>query len=259
MGGGKSDYIQIQSYPNEVNKYVDLIKSMNSRNADDANALSSYISNGGWNARKNGRDLNIVQNHYHESIENGKYIITITNPSTDWREWIKTLGDLPFEFTCRDTQDGYQISCDSSISKKYPKVFKMFKQVFRKSSQCVSCRVCETNCKNGCISFTNGGLSISNCIHCGQCQEIDDGCLVYHSLRISTGEGKMKKESINSFANHAPKPDWVQEFFDLKEEYWNENTLNKKLQEPKLKRFLREGGLIDSNGKTTFLFDIVLS
>ena len=60
-----------------------------------------------------------------------------------------------------------------------------------------------------------------------------------------------------TFANHAPKPDWVQEFFDLKEEYWNENTLNKKLQEPKLKRFLREGGLIDSNGKTTFLFDIV--
>mgnify|MGYP006986364394 FL=1 len=67
----------------------------------------------------------------------------------------------------------------------------------------------------------------------------------------------MAKGSINSFANHAPKVEWVQEFFDMREEYWEENTLNKKNQEPKLKIFLRDGGFTDAKGITTPLFEIV--
>lgn len=67
----------------------------------------------------------------------------------------------------------------------------------------------------------------------------------------------MAKESINSFANHAPKVEWVQDFFDMREEYWNNNTLNKKNQEPKLKIFLRDGGFTDAKGVTTSLFDVV--
>ena len=143
-----------------------------------------------------------------------------------------------------------------AIIKKYPADFKKFKQVFKKSAYCVGCKVCETNCRNGCISF-DGKFSISDCLACGQCHEIDDGCLVYHSLRIPSTEGTMTKDSINSFANHAPKVEWVQEFFDLREEYWEDNTLNKKNQEPKLKIFLRDGGFTDAKGVTTQLFEIV--
>ena len=93
------------------------------------------------------------------------------------------------------------------------------------------------------------------------CHDIDDGCLVYHSLSPSTGEGTMKKASLNSFANHAPKPEWVQGFFDLGNDYWDsdKNTLNKKLQVPMFKKFLRGCGLIDDKGNTTLLFDIVSS
>ena len=67
----------------------------------------------------------------------------------------------------------------------------------------------------------------------------------------------MVKESINSFANHAPKVEWVQEFFDMREDYWDDNTLNKKNQEPKLKIFIRDGGFTDAKGITTPLFEIV--
>lgn len=71
----------------------------------------------------------------------------------------------------------------------------------------------------------------------------------------------MRKESLNSFANHAPKPEWVQEFFDLGNDYWNSdnNTLNKEHQVPMFKKFLRGCGLIDEQGDTTLLFDIVSS
>lgn len=256
MGGGRNDYIQYQSYPYEVGKFISLIKTMNARNKGDNVALCSYVSNGGWNARKNGRDLTISEEHYREEIKNDKLIISVTNPRTDWQEWIKTLGTLPFEYQIVNLNNGYKVICDVAIINTFPKEVKRFKQVFKKSAHCLSCRVCETNCRNGCISF-NEKLSINNCIHCGQCHEIDDGCLAYHSLKLSGG-GTMKTGSVNSFANHAPKNDWIQVFFDLGDEFWDENPLGLgPNQLPMFKRFLRECGIIDAKNKTSELFIIL--
>lgn len=67
----------------------------------------------------------------------------------------------------------------------------------------------------------------------------------------------MKDKSINSFANHAPKVEWLREFFELGNDYWDNNTLNKKNQEPKVKRFLRESGVIDKDNKCAGLFDLI--
>ena len=257
MGGGRGDFFQRTAYTVEVDAYISLIKKMNARNVGDQEGLDSYVSNGGWNARKNGRDLTIASNRCYEEISNGKYIITITDPKTDWREWIKTLGHIPFEYEYETLPNGCRVTCSSTVAKNYPNDFKKFKQIFRKASHCVGCRVCETNCRNGCISFENG-LSITDCLHCGECHDIADGCIAFHSVRATSGGGVMKKESINSFANHAPKPNWVQEFFDVGDDYWDgENGLGKN-QIPMFKRFLRECGLIDlKTGKTTELFQIV--
>lgn len=257
MGGGRGDYLQYHCYPSEVGAFINMIKKMNARNAGDEKALCSYLANGGWNARKNGRDLTIAHPKYSEEIKGGECVITIVSPNTDWREWIKTIGNISFEYTVVKMENGIKIQYKAASNKHYPSEAKKFKQVFKKAAYCVGCRVCEANCRNGCISFKEG-LKIDNCVHCGQCHEIDDGCLAYHSLRTTTGDGKMDKDSINSFANHAPKPDWVQEFFDLKDEYWEEgnNSLGKN-QIPMFKRFLRECGLIDSKNKATTLFDVV--
>lgn len=255
MGGNRGDYIQYHSYPSEVSKYVDLIKSMDARDKDNDKALDTYVSMGGWNARKNGRDLTINKQRYKDEVKNGKLIITVDNPSTNWKEWIKTLGEIPFQFNFEHTKTGYCITCDSKAVKEYPRIIKKFKQVFKKAAYCIGCRVCEANCRKGCITFDHG-LEINNCIHCGHCHEIDDGCLLFHSLRTSTG-GKMKDKSINSFANHAPKAEWIREFFELGDNYWDNNTLNKKNQEPKVKRFLRESGVIDKNNKCTDLFNLI--
>lgn len=258
MGGGKGDYLQRACYPNEVDTYIDMIKCMDARDAGNEAALSSYVSNGGWNARKNGRDLNLEDSRYKEEVKNGQLLITITNPKKDWREWIKTVGHLSFEYKIKKIVNGYQVSCDATVIRKYSTEVKRLRQVFKKSAYCVGCNVCVTNCRNGCISFDNG-LTITNCISCGQCHDIDDGCLVYHSIRSVKGGGIMRKESINSFANHAPKPEWVQDFFNVGEDYWENNTLNKKNQEPKLKIFFRDGGFTDAKGIPTELFKIVSS
>lgn len=244
MGGGKGDAMQRLCYQDEVDSYINIIKSVNIRHLGNESSLDSYVTNGGWNARKNGRDLTISTPHYHDEIRDGKLRITVTSPSTDWKEWIKTLGEIPFDYTFSKTNDGYIVEISKNLLKEQPGFVKMFKQVFKKAAHCVGCRVCETNCRNGCISFTNG-LKIEGCIHCGQCHAIDDGCLVYHSLRLPQGGGKNMK-SINSFANHAPKIDWIKGFFEKKNEYWADNNLGTN-QVPMFKRFLREAGLLVSN------------
>lgn len=247
MGGGKGDSFQRLSYQKEIEEYIEIIKKTNARDLDNPSALETYITNGGWNARKNGRDLNINTPHYQDEIKDGELQITVTNPAADWREWIKTLGEIPFKYNVVEIKNGYKVIVSETLLKNQPTMMKMFKQVFKKASHCVGCRVCETNCRNGCISFDNG-LKIENCLHCGQCHDIDDGCLVYHSLRLPQGGGKSMK-SINSFANHAPKLEWVKEFFEKKSDFWTENNLGIN-QVPMFKRFLRESGLLENNSIT---------
>lgn len=257
MGGNKGDFIQFASYPDEIQPYIDMIKEMNLRDKGNKKNLDSYVSCGGWNARKNGRDLTISEQHYKDEITDGKCIITVINPKTDWQQWIKTLGEIPFSYDFVKMKDGYSISFDAKILKQMPTEVKKFKQVFKKAAHCVGCRVCETDCRNGCISFKNG-LEIKNCLHCGQCHEINNGCLVYHSLRTSKGgSGKMKEGSLNSFANHAPKLEWVRNFFNKGNDFWESSGLGPN-QIPMFKRFLREAGLIDNQNKTTDLYDIAL-
>lgn len=261
MGGGKNDYLQYTCYPNEVGQYIKMIKEMNGRNQGDEKSLSTYVSKGGWNARKNGRDLNIGAIHYDEKVNDGKIYINVSEPKSDWREWMKTLEIVPFNYEIVEKDNGYSVICDSMNQKTFPQEIRKFKQVFKKAAYCVGCKVCETNCRNGRIKFIGGKVKITDCIHCGMCHDIVDGCLVYHSIRPATGDGTMRKESLNSFANHAPKIDWVRSFFDNGDEFWDseENNLNKKLQVPMFKKFLRACGLIDDKSKTTELYDAICS
>ncbi len=260
MGGGRGDFLQYTCYPKEVGQYVDIIKSLNARNAGDTKALNSYVSNGGWNARKNGRDLKNNQTHYCESINDGTIQLDVTEPQSNWKEWIKTVR-VPFKYNITEHETGYNVTFDSVMAKKFPHDARKFRQVFKKAAHCIGCKVCETNCRNGKIRFLNGKIRITDCTQCGMCHEIDDGCLVYHSLKTTNGDIAMRKESLNSFANHAPKIAWVQDFFELGNEFWESerNTLNKKLQVPMFKKFLRGCGFIDDKNNTTQLFNIVSS
>jgi phosphoadenosine phosphosulfate reductase len=252
MGGGKGDAFQRLCYQIEVDNLIDIIKNT-TRDSVNSTAFKSYITNGGWNARKNGRDLNISTPHYQDEIKNGKLIITIDNPTTDWQEWIKTLGEIPFEYKIVENNNRYIVTISECVLKEKPALIKMFKQIFKKAAHCVGCRVCETNCRKGCISFTHG-LKIDGCLHCGQCHEIDDGCLVYHSLKMPQG-GRKNMKSINSFANHAPKFDWLKGFFEKKSEYWENNKLGPN-QVPMFKRFLRESGLLENN-EVTMITEVI--
>ena len=262
MSGGFSDYVRRQSYTNEVDKYVELIKQ--TYDSTPTKTANSYICNGGWNARKNGRELKNNEFRCIEKNDGDSLLIDIKNPSSSWREWIKTLGQLKenkgqysieyehkdYPFSLQQKNNGYSVSIKESLLKSNPTFGKLFRQVFRKSTYCIGCRVCETNCRRGCISFSNGNVAIDNCIHCHQCHEIDSGCLLFHSTRHPQGGGKGMK-SLNSFADHAPKQEWLRSFFELKEDFFELHTLGPMMYDM-FRRFLKDAGLNDKNHFTDF-------
>lgn len=253
MGGGKGDFFQYASYPTEIDKFVETIKETNGRDKGNPESLQTYVTNGGWNARKNGRDLTINEQRYFEEEKNGILTINVISPMADWREWFKTIEDAHIDYRYEETDKGYRVYVKLSEFKDKPVYKKRFKQVFKKAAYCVGCRACEANCRNNCIRFSHG-LKITNCSHCGQCHEIDDGCLAYHSLRMPTG-GSKKMGSINSYANHAPKNDWIIDFIEKGDSFWENNTLGPN-QINMFKRFLRDTGLIVDN-QTSELYDIL--
>lgn len=247
MGGGKSDSMRMLSYPEEISAYTDIIReTVNDKNMD------SYISNGGWLNRKNGRDLLNNPSRYEEYEDNEAVYLRITDPASDWKEWIKTIGSMSFKYDIKYSETGYTVSFPLKINKTTEG--KHFKQVFRKAAYCVGCRVCEMNCPNGCISFANG-LKIEGCKHCLQCHAIDDGCLAYHSLQHPKNGGHVMK-SLNSFADHAPKSNWVIDFFDRGNSFLDDNKLGP-MQISMFKRFLSDAKLI-SKSKTTDFYELIV-
>ena len=264
MSGGASDFMRRTSYTEEIDKYIDFIKNSYDEDKSKKSNSESYILNGGWNARKNGRDLSNNKFRCVEKNINGNLTITVSDPDSDWIEWIKTIGELYgdnsdytvkfddeyIRFTLKSIKDGYAITISETVLKERPTFGKMFRQVFRKASYCKGCRVCETNCQNDCISFNESKVKINNCIRCQECHSIDSGCLLFHSLRHPQGGGNSMK-SLNSFADHAPKPEWLRSFFELKEDFFTNHTLGPMMFDM-FRRFLKDAYLNEKNHFTPF-------
>lgn len=258
----RNEYMARAWYPEEFDSLINTIKYMYRKSFSSEDALNEFISNGGWKARKNGRDID-VQLNYSESSEKEYGIIKVNAAKTPWREWIKTIGVLlndanPYRILFKNEQyifevvesdNNLEVRYDVNLSKQNPLFIKLLKNVFRKSACCVGCRECEADCHNGCISMRNGNLQISeNCIHCSQCHKVDKGCLVYKSLEMPKGGLKMSAtKSLNCYSHHAPKAEWFTQYFTLKNDFDENHSLGSQMYSF-FKRFLRDADLLDSSG-----------
>lgn len=242
MSSGSSDYARHMNYKDSVDNLISMIVASNSWDSHSKEDSLTYITSGGWINRRSGRGLTGNSLRYKETTKDGLIHFELINPSSDWREWIKTAENQHFEYSTQETPQGIIITVVESAFKQYPTAGKYFRQSLRKAAYCVGCRVCETNCKSGRLKFENGKLIITDCIQCHECHEIPGGCHAYNSLKIPQGEKKMK--TINCFDDHAPKRDWLVSFFDLQDDFFDEHTLGPNMF-THFKRFLRDAGLIE--------------
>ncbi len=262
----RNEYMAKVCYPEEFDHLVNKIREMYAQNFNSKERLNEFILRGGWKARKNGRDLPQKIGYSENGDERFSYI-TVNNRRTDWREWIKTVGvlktdDSPYvidfrgneyQFYVQEEGDKLKVWYDNDLSKKAPLFVKLLKNIFRKTACCIGCRECEADCQFGMIEMENGAVKISdNCLHCSQCHKVEKGCLVYKSLELPKGGVIMgKTQSLNCFSHHAPKMEWMEQYFKYKNEFKEKNTLGSQMYNF-FRRFLKDTGLQDESGFTRF-------
>lgn len=269
MSTNRNDFLNYRCYPEQTKALTDIIFELNTSEQKNSDKQVSYVENNGWKARKNGRDISISPKDYDESIVGSNLVITFKNIGNNYIQWLKTLGSVIYNEDCsRIVIDSHGSSHELSVSyldNDYIRVIisnestasniiflKNIRKIFRKCHYCVGCKVCEANCKFGNLSFDErGNVSIKDtCKHCGQCLDIDTGCFVYKSLRLSKGLGNMNKsKSLDCYAAHAPKIEWFQQYVKLGERFKTEHTLGNN-QIPMFNRFLRDSGIIDGDIET---------
>jgi phosphoadenosine phosphosulfate reductase len=247
MSGGLSEYMRHLIYPEAVTQYFDLIRNTSDKAFTDSRFID-FMNHGAWKSRADGRFVGGATKKYHDEIKDGKTLITINNPSSDWQEWIKTL-DWDIPLSVKLLEDSYVVSVSENDLKSNPSKAKIFRQVFRKAAYCRACTVCSANCRNGCISFENGLVKIEGCKHCLDCHNLPGGCLLFDSLKIPNGGIKMR--AINSFSEHAPKYEWMTAFFCNKDAFFEANNLGPD-QQVKFKVFLADAELSEKNHFSTF-------
>lgn len=274
MAAYKNFFFKEQCYggdpasPLSTTKYNNIILDTTSKVFSTDNDKKEFMETAGWKARRSGRELNIAEERCAESLENGVLTVVLKSERTDWRQWLKTVGDIvsitdtQIEIIfnsntykiIRSTQGSNRIfSVDLSANTKNDILFgSVLKTVFRKSAYCIGCHVCEANCPNGFISMHDGKVEIDDkCVKCRKCHDVFHGCLVANSLRLPKGDKKMG--SIDRYGNIGIEYEWVVDYFSKGESFWDDNGLGtNKIKN--LKSFLSDAGVTVQKKNTMSAF-----
>ncbi|MDR2267478.1 MAG: phosphoadenosine phosphosulfate reductase family protein [Christensenellaceae bacterium] len=243
MAQGKAEFMRHAVYPDATDKFIRIISE--AYGVDEKATLTNIESNT-WKQRRSGKMLSSLDLRYHELAIDDNYILRITNARTNWKEWIKTVGDLieldrgqykllaynrEFVFTITGENSDYQVTYSLNDAKHYPTLYKLLKQVFRKAASCIACGECSANCGYGALKFINARPEISKCRRCHECHNIYEGCLLYNSTSLKTGGVRSlnNSKSIDRYNSHGPKPEWLDQFFDLENSFFQNNGLGSKM------------------------------
>lgn len=241
----RNDFMNHYWYQEESEKLVNIIRWSYNNAFSSTERLEQFINNGGWKARKNGRDLITNLNYSDERAKDGSYTIKVQNPRADWKTWIKTIGIIEsrdgdeytisfrnsrYSFKLNEDRSGYTVYVPPDEVKDVDFIM-LLKQVFRKAACCVGCHECQADCPYGCLTFENGKVVISDkCRHCSQCHKPEKGCLVYKSLERPRGGSSMDKTaSLNSYSHFSPKLEWIEQYFTFKNDFKTNHTLGKNM------------------------------
>lgn len=262
MAAYKNFFFKEQCYggdpesPLSTTRYNNIILNTTSKIFSTQKDVTEFMETSGWKARRSGRELNIAEENCIENTENGILTVTLVKERTDWREWLKTMGDIidisdtaielifnkrTYRISRRREGAKQIFSVDLSSNTKDDILFgSVLKTVFRKSAYCIGCHVCEANCPNGYITMQEGRVSIDDrCVKCRKCHDVFHGCLVANSLRLPKGDKKMG--SIDRYGNIGIEYDWVVDYFSKGDNFWEDNGLGiNKIKN--MKSFLSDAG-----------------
>ena len=156
--------------------FNDIILNTTAKELSTPAAVQEFMNIGGWKARRSGKELSFSKELSIENYEKGVLTIRLLQQNTDWKEWIKTVGEV-FYLENGDVEISYDkklyhVNIESngseiiftvnigSNTKSDIYFMSALKTAMRKTAYCIGCGVCEANCPNGFISMNSGSVHV---------------------------------------------------------------------------------------------------
>jgi 3'-phosphoadenosine 5'-phosphosulfate sulfotransferase (PAPS reductase)/FAD synthetase/ferredoxin len=273
LAASKNMYFKEQAYGQSndgqrtTTKFNDIILQTTAKDLSSQNAVDEFMNIGGWKARRSGKELSIAKEYCSDTFSNGILQIKVYRQLTDWKEWIKTIGDIafldegkieiiyknkPYQVTVEENGNYTEFSVAIETNTKDDIFFmSALKIILRKTSYCIGCKVCEANCPHGFITMIGGQIKIDDgCVKCKKCHEVSHGCLVANSMRLPKGEKKMG--SIDRYGNMGIEYTWVKKYFNSKDEFWTSSHGLGTVMVKNLKGFLNDSEVTIKNKFSSF-------
>lgn len=237
----KTDYIKYKIYSKQTMPFIKITQEHFSCND---------LINGYWSARTSGELLRDHEQKVFEEISDNFYYITIINPKHDINIWLKTIDISRIPVSIDIFIDKIILKIDLDFCNTNRKIISNLKNIAYKTAYCIGCKVCEANCPNNCIKFTNA-IIIDNCTHCQSCNKLERGCMLHNSRRYPTMKDYKEIKTIDRYATHAPKAAWLNDFFKYGSDFFDKVQLGVE-QKRRFKIFLRDVNLLDKDKISIF-------
>lgn len=273
LAASKNMFFKEQAYSKSDDGYRtttvfnDIILKTTAKELSSPAAIQEFMNIGGWKARRSGKELSFAKDYCVDTLEKGFLKIRVLRVNTDWKEWIKTIGevtsfengdvivvydDKPYSISVSSSGDELLFSVYVGENTKRDIYFSSaLKTVLRKTAYCIGCKVCEANCPNGFITMKDGKVLIDDrCVKCRKCHDVFYGCLVANSMRLPKGEKKMG--SIDRYANMGIEYNWLVEYFKSKDDFWNSDHSLGKNMVKSLRLFLNDSEITEKGKFTRF-------
>lgn len=258
------DMIVNKNYPQKMRPFLEkLVTIAKQRKIPN---LNEYISEHKWNLRASGNSI-VSKTNVSFSTKGTKFTATISNGEHDIETWLQTLGDFTYHKQGKVGHGEIKINKNvhsfKTIQKKAGEyifsideitdnnLIPLLKRVAYKCAYCISCEACEVECPVGALSvYPKIEIDKSKCIHCHKCLLFHDtGCIVANSLAKNMSSNNLIG-SISSYGTFGIHEEWVQEYIDSKEEFWNSNSLGNK-QVSSFKAWLKDSEIVDAKYQLT--------
>lgn len=266
LSSGWRDALASLNYMDEIKPLLKKVIKYTINTGIKEKQQKKYIEKNGWRTRMGGRGMENGGNRVHEIIDNNKISFIINTPLQEWIETTRLLGPI-IERTGNEGKQmisgktfSFAINRDNGLKVTYAPYNKMdrhivswLRGVANKVAYCIGCKTCMVECPTSAFVIDeNRKIRIydDKCTHCMNCiTHTAKGCWVARSLATTRGGNGMNLKGMNRYQTFGLRMDFLEHFFELKNDCWNSKTLGNR-QYDALKVWLKEAELIEMSSRT---------
>lgn len=268
-----SENIASKVYPDSINPFINKIKDSLVRT--NVSGIDNYVRIGKWKERAGGRTVE-CESSISIIEEGANFKANIKFARENILTWLIVLGEIQYsDFgvnnigTLKYRNKLYRFSVvqkQSNIQQvevlgtNYDVIMiSQIKRVLYKATYCIHCEVCEVECPTGALSVVpTVTIDKEKCVHCLKCVEFDGkGCMSASSVSISTGDSKVKMQSVKSGINRyndgmGLREMWLKKYFERYNSFFDDDShgLNPRYQIPPFINWIREARILNQADKS---------